>query len=119
MTILNLTQHEATEQQVEAGVVEPANKKAVQALLTFDEIPASEDIHERARALAIIARDSGCSTAMIGGAPYLMGALEKHLHWRFVQAVYAFSVRESVEQVAEDGSVTKTNVFRHVGFVCV
>ena len=34
-----------------------------------------------------------------------------------VPAVYAFSVRESVEQPQPDGSVRKVNVFRHVGFV--
>jgi len=32
--IINLTQHQATQEQFEAGVVEPANKKLIQELLT-------------------------------------------------------------------------------------
>ena len=32
-------------------------------------------------------------------------------------ALYAFSVRESVESVEPDGSLVKKNVFRHLGFV--
>ena len=56
-------------------------------------------------------------SAMIGGAPWMMSALEGALLDAGVQPVYAFSVRESVEQVQPDGSVRKVNVFRHVGFV--
>jgi hypothetical protein len=54
---------------------------------------------------------------MIGGAPYLMAPLERSLRSVGVYPVYAFSVRESVEQTAPDGTVRKTNVFRHAGFV--
>ena len=32
-------------------------------------------------------------------------------------ALYAFSVRESVKSVEPDGSVVKKNVFRNLGFV--
>ena len=31
--------------------------------------------------------------------------------------LYAFSVRESVEVHNPDGSVSKNNVFRHLGFI--
>ena len=34
-----------------------------------------------------------------------------------INPVYAFSVRESEEQVQADGSVKKVAVFRHRGFV--
>jgi len=34
-----------------------------------------------------------------------------------IEPVYAFSVRESIEQTQPDGSVRKVNVFRHAGFV--
>ena len=55
--------------------------------------------------------------AMIGGAPYLMAELEKELWHLGIEPVYAFSRRESVETVGENGEVTKTAVFKHIGFV--
>ena len=54
---------------------------------------------------------------MIGGAPFLMGALESELKNRGIQPMYAFSVRDSVEKQNPDGSVTKQNVFKHAGFI--
>lgn len=47
----------------------------------------------------------------------MMRALEDALANVGVQPVYAFSVRESVEQTQPDGSVRKINVFRHSGWV--
>lgn len=35
----------------------------------------------------------------------------------YMQAGYAFSRRESVETQLPDGSVKKSSVFRHIGFV--
>ena len=55
--------------------------------------------------------------AMIGGAPYLMSELEKELWYRGIEPVYAFTKRESVESVDENGNVTKTAIFKHAGFV--
>ena len=46
-----------------------------------------------------------------------MSTLERALAEVKVTPVYAFSVRESLETVSDDGTVTKTNVFKHVGFV--
>jgi len=115
--IINLTQHPATPAQIAAGVVEPSDKKAVQQLLTFNELPARADIESRAARLAALAAEHGAHNAMIGGAPYLMGALERALAKEGVMPVFAFSKRESVETTGPDGTVTKTNVFKHVGFV--
>jgi hypothetical protein len=55
--------------------------------------------------------------AMVGGAPYLVERLVESLARHGVQAVYALSERKSVETVNPDGSVTKTQVFEHVGFI--
>jgi hypothetical protein len=115
--ILNLTQHAATAEQVEAGVVEPEEKGAVQAALTFDAIPTTSEMADRAAFLARIAVDSGCKRAMIGGAPFFMAPLERALLAAGITPVYAFSVRDSVEQPDGNGGVRKINVFRHVGFV--
>ena len=129
MIILNLTQHKATTDQIEAGVVdlnEPERLALIDAL-TFDSIPSQEEIERRANYVADLATmnnlggdhgdDPFPAQAMVGGAPWLMSALEKALLDNGVEPVYAFSVRESVETVSADGSVVKKNIFRHVGFV--
>ncbi len=120
--IVNLTQHAATKEQLDAGVVELSQeqKKGLAALLTFTSCPTKKEVSERAIAIAAVAAEfvgnDFNSSAMIGGAPFLMSALEKALLGQGITAVYAFSERVSVEE-HRDGAVVKTNVFRHVGFV--
>jgi hypothetical protein len=115
--ILNLTQHVATPEQIAAGVVEPADKVAVQALITFDEFPTAQQIRVAAETAAEIAVAARVSAAMIGGAPFFMGPLERALRAWGVTPLYAFSRREAADMLQSDGSVKKTQVFRHVGFV--
>lgn len=127
--ILNLTQHPATPEQTAAGVADLAgNARALLVeLLTFDAPPDAAEIADRAHDIAqlVAFNDLGDENgddpvflhAMIGGAPYLMAPLESALRAVGVQPLYAFSTRESVEQVQADGSVRKVNIFRHAGFV--
>lgn len=123
--IVNLTQHPATADQIAAGVVDISDRARLCALLTFDELPTAHDIQRRADALASLvigehpqtAYDSGVISAMIGGAPYLMAPLEASLRAIDVIPLYAFSVRESVEQIQPDGSTKKIATFKHAGFV--
>ncbi len=117
MRILNLTQHEATADQLAVGVVETDKKSLVQMYLTFDELPSTGLLAQRAAKLADIARESGCGAAMIGGAPYFMAPLEVALVRANIKVLYAFSKRESTEVSQPDGSTKKTMVFRHTGFV--
>lgn len=118
MTILNLTQHPTSPQQVEAGVVEPDNKPHVKQLLTFDSLPSPGQVKNRAQQLALAAARSGHRTAMIGGAPYLMASLEKALLANGITPVYAFSERRSKEVTdPKTGEVRKVNTFIHLGFV--
>lgn len=119
MKILNLTQHQATPEQIAAGVVnvDQRGEATVKSMLTFHSIPNKEDMKARANTLAAIAEESGCVSAMIGGAPYFMAPLERALKDKGIQPLYAFSVRESVEETQPDGSVIKRNVFKHAGFV--
>ena len=127
MRILNLTQHAATPEQTAAGVVDltTAQRAVVSQWLTFETPPSRPVIKTRARLLAQAATNDSSmvgevgpfDAAMIGGAPYLMGPLEDALLDLCIVPLYAFSKRESVETVGSDGSVTKTNVFRHGGFV--
>ena len=114
MRILNLTQHPASPEQIEAGVIEPDEKQQVCDLLTFTDIPSVKEILQRADALAQIASEYGVDYAMIGGAGYLMSALEDALRaFPSIEPLHAFTRRE----VVEEGLVKKTAVFRHVGFV--
>lgn len=126
MKIVNLTQHKATTQQHNMGVFDmPANRlDALHALLTFSEIPDAATLRGRACCIAGLVTGAQygepkplARTAMIGGAPYLMAPLEKELARHGIKAVYAFSMRDSIEQLQPDGSTKKTTVFNHIGFV--
>ncbi|MFA7030542.1 MAG: hypothetical protein WC179_09725 [Candidatus Cloacimonadaceae bacterium] len=125
--ILNLTQHVATPEQIEAGVFEPIYYKSeIQALLTFEEIPSKMEMEARARRIMTFThteaqiQKTSCTKVMIGGAPYFMSYLENTFRENGVfTPVYAFSKRESIDQQQPDGSVRKVQVFRHAGFVDV
>lgn len=119
MKIINLTQHKASAEQVEAGVFDLPETSVLKAVLTFVAIPTAENIKQRAKLLAGLALTSNAEAAMIGGAPYLMGALEKELKAKGIQPLYSFTERVSVEVENPDGSVTKTAVFKHQGWVKV
>lgn len=114
--IVNLTQHPASVEQKEAGVFDLQKDSGLFDALTFTAIPSKDDIETRAERIATIALINNATHAMIGGAPYLMGALETALKVRGVQPLYAFSERVSVEKEV-NGEVIKTSVFKHLGFV--
>ena len=122
LKIFNLTQHDSTPEQ---GVID-GWRNAVREELTFDDVPTKGEIEMRAAVLAGYAADylydetdPACTQygAMIGGAPYLMGPLEAALKAAGLRVFYAFSRRESEDQVQADGSVRKVSVFRHAGFI--
>lgn len=123
--ILNLTQHPSTPEQ---GVTDLTGEElaSLKTVLTFDSLPDAQEIIDRAEYIAELACMNGLggedddpipTAAMIGGAPYLMAPLEAALRERGIEPLYAFSVRESTEQVQPDGTVRKVNIFRHAGFV--
>lgn len=111
--ITNLTQHAPTPDQAGVGPVLPD----VPALLTFDRLPSHTDINRRVALLMRIARETGNYAAMIGGAPWVTGPLAAGLRESGITPLFAFSVRESLDVVQPDGSIRKTSVFRHVGWV--
>lgn len=127
MTILNLTQHAATPDQVSAGVCDNLrdDQAKLAALLT---VPASELLADdsgmrllaRARQLAELAvqiAPEGCSAVMIGGLPALQAPLARALVLAGLRPVFAVSDRVVVEVAQLDGSVRKVSEFRHLGFV--
>lgn len=120
--ILNLTQHPATPEQIAQGVVDmPADEwAALIGRLTVDVLPTRAEIEARCADIAMLAAtvfECHPAQAMIGGAPWMMSALEGALIDQGIAPVYAFSVRESIETAQPDGSVRKSNVFKHIGFV--
>lgn len=117
--IYNLTQHQALPEQTAQGVqdLEPEDRNRLRSLLTFDEIPSQEEMEKRAETIVAQLLPWDADAAMIGGAPYFMAPLEKSLKARNVRVLYAFSKRESRDEIAEDGSCRKVAVFRHIGFV--
>ena len=121
MRIANATRHSITNELVVSGVVNLQNDiaKEVRELLTFEEIPSTEEITKRAEKIAELLHSQAFYHAMIGGAPFFMGALEKALRKKGIEPLYAFSKSEVIEKTNVDGSVVKTNIFKHVGFVRV
>ena len=123
MTIINLTQHTSTAEQTAAGVVDlPTElRKQLTALLTFEEIPTPQTMQERAKEIVDLLEqlDQMPTRALIGGAPFFMGHLEEELRNAFVIPTYAFSKRVATEVTQPDGSVVKTAIFHHIGFVDV
>lgn len=129
MRILNLTQHLATPDQIKAGVIDlpELGRQQLQKLIAFETLPDDTELSDRAHAVASLAAQyielmgfnggEPVNTVLIGGAPYFMVPLEIALAHAGLFAVYAFSVRESVETHNPDGTVTKRNVFKHAGFV--
>ena len=143
---LNLTQHAATQDQIEIGVIDlPLGlSQRVKDFLTFHAVPSVEELRERAEKLAAMASELQWTLAekasqdaapyywgeyvdmepplaayladfrqvVVGGAPFFMGPLCAALKEYSFEPVFAFSVRESV-----DGSIRKTAVFKHSGWV--
>lgn len=116
MRIINLTQHNATQDQKDAGVFDLENAE-LRKLLTFNDLPTKAEIQERAESIAQLAQDANATFAMIGGAGYLMPSLESALMAKGITPLHAFSQRISIEKHNEDGTVSKENVFKHIGFI--
>ena len=128
--IVNLTQHPATQEQIADGVFDLTGDKFIElkALLTFSTRPDGREIHLRARKIVVLVEDlEGADEirgAMIGGAPYLMSRLEVAfdnaaggvLPWDF-QVLHSFTERVVEETILPDGTVKKTAMFKHQGFV--
>lgn len=117
--ILNLTRHNVTQEQFEQGVREAASREAIHGMLTFQKLPTSKEVADRAESLAAIAFEEGAKAALIGGASYLMPRLEEALISRGIRPLYSWTRRECEERLQPDGMVKKVFYFLHEGFVDV
>lgn len=123
--VLNLTQHAATQVQLDDDVVDlPDDLRArLIALLTFKTLPSATEIGDRAQYIANLCVEheellnGQVVAAMIGGALWLMEPLGEALLALGIEPVFSFSERASTETTLPDGSVRKTAVFEHRGFV--
>jgi hypothetical protein len=124
-SIVNATRHPASPQQVEAGVIEPEPeaKAEMVEIMTFETCPSGKDVETAAKKFAAIVKKQVekalAAKVMIGGAPFFMAPVVKAIQdvAPYIKIVYAFSQREAVETVADDGTVTKKTIFVHKGFV--
>ena len=146
-TIINLTQHSATKEQHEEGVIDltPEFQSKLKSLLTFNNLPTSVEIKSRADeiyALIVEFVTSGNSpiideTKDLIDEDGLVDETEfKKFGFRFMiggapylmgplvrelsflgECIFAFSKRVSSEVIEPDGSVTKKTIFKHAGFV--
>ena len=120
--ILNATQHQATPEQVAAGIMDlPTEiRSELGKLLTFEELPTQTDLRIRSIQVVGMLLAQGAKPGdriMIGGAPFFMEELADTIRRAGLRPCYAFSKRESVDQHQPDGSVRKMAVFRHVGLI--
>lgn len=105
--IINLTQHNATPEQVAEGVVDLPSELRTRLveLLTFNTLPGVAEVFQRAQDIAKLAAEwldeqphpedygrdgAALAEAMIGGAPFLMANLEAALLVYAIEPVYAF-----------------------------
>lgn len=92
-------------------------------LLTFGHLPDATEIGDRAQYIASLCTEheemvrGHVVAAMIGGAPVAMKPLCEALLYLGIEPVFSFSERVSTETTLPDGSVRKTAVFEHRGFV--
>ena len=119
MNIINLTQHNATEDQQLAGVIDLQGdlKVALVAAITF---PATYDhamLVSHAKRVVGIVKDSQIDAqhVMIGGMPSFMPVLQNVLQAAGYHVGYACTDRVSVDVPDDNGGVRKTSVFKHVG----
>ena len=120
--ILNLTQHNATKDQQDAGIIDmPVDfQTTLKGLLTFPTQYTRADLEYRALQIHELVRDF-CGTSkevlegvMIGGMPSFMPVLESVLISKGIKVGYACTERKSVDKEV-DNKIIKTAVFVHAG----
>lgn len=119
MNIINLTQHAATEDQINDGVIDLQGdlKAALVAAITFPAVYDHAELVSRAKRVVGIVKDSQIDAqhVMIGGMPSFMPVLQQVLQEAGYRVGFACTDRVSVDVPDGNGGVRKTSVFKHVG----
>ena len=127
MAILNLTQHNATDDQINAGINDlPVDfQTTLKGLLAFPTQYTRADLEYRALQIHELIRDMcgehfgappkhALDGVMIGGMPSFMPVLEATLVSKGIRVGYACTERQSIDKEI-DGKVVKTAIFVHAG----
>jgi hypothetical protein len=144
--IINLTQHSASVEQRDAGVINLPQpyRSELAKLLTFNELPAADEIKDRAVGIVDLVvnfcMDNNSPVReeikdmlkngeldevefkklnlgfMIGGALWLMKPLIEELS-KIGTPLFAFTKRVVEEVKLPDGSIEKKAIFKHEGFI--
>ena len=125
--ILNLTQHNATADQINVGINDlPVDfQTTLKGLLTFPTQYTRADLEYRALQIHELIRDMcgehfgappkhSLDGVMIGGMPSFMPVLEATLVSKGIRVGYACTERQSIDKEV-DGKIIKTAVFVHAG----
>lgn len=116
MRILNATVHNATPEEIAAGVIEPAetDKAVLEFCQTFDELPSAEDLEHRAAVLADYisecAERYGCDAVLIDPPSFFAACLEQSLTLRGAKFCYPFGLPQCQ-------GVARADSYRHVGLI--
>ena len=125
--ILNLTQHNATADQINVGINDLTVdfQTGLKGLLTFPTQYTRADLEYRALQIHELIRDMcgehfgappkhALDGVMIGGMPSFMPVLEATLVSKGIRVGYACTERQSIDKEI-DGKVVKTAIFVHAG----
>jgi Ethanolamine utilization protein EutJ (predicted chaperonin) len=104
------------EMGLEPVLISDVNSDLANTCKQIDPNATKADIQQIADSVVKTAVSLGATALMIQGEPSLFFSAVENAKDRGLQCLIATSERVSVERVADDGTVTKTNVFKHVKF---
>ena len=120
MKVFNLTKHQMTQDQLEAGGVNVPAAQSANNLQDFMAVPSHEELESRANALMNLASAAGAELGdgvMIAGAMYFIPALVQAARNSGFTPTFSFTQRKAVEDKLPDGSVKLSYVFKHESWV--
>jgi hypothetical protein len=119
VAMYNIIQHELNEAQLRDLEGERIITPSPEVAAAIQESPDNEkDIDLLASAIIGEVLSAKCDTILApGGSPALMAAISIKAYMADISLKFSHSVREYSEVSASDGSVTKTNRFKHENWI--
>lgn len=104
------------EMGLEPVILSAVNSDLANTCKQIDPNATKADIQKIADSVVKTAISEGATHLMIQGEPSLFFSAVENAKDRGLKCLIATTQRVSVERVADDGSIVKTNVFKHVKF---